>query len=119
MHGYKNGRHWPVSFYLLGLYTRLQQSKHADFEVCDSGLWIHPRHPLLAASLDAIAHCSCHSFRCVEIKCLFKCTTRDVSDLAENYRLFCLSQGENGLALKRNHGYYYQVQMHTQCVVEL
>ncbi len=88
----------------LGVYTRLQQSKHADFKVCHSGLWIHPSHPLLAASPDAIAHCSCHGFRCVEIKCPFKFTThdisdlaefttRDISDLAENDRLFCLSQG--------------------------
>ena len=47
----------------------------------------------------------------VEIKCPHRCQNTSLASAGVQDRSFCLSSNDGKLALRRNHPYYYQVQM--------
>ena len=88
---------------------------HNDVEIIDCGLFRSTEFPFLGASPDGIMKCSCcnDSTRyAVEVKCPFKLEEKSMKDLAKKDPEFCLqSDKKNALSLKRNHPYYYQIQL--------
>ena len=92
-------------------YGQFMMTCHQDVVISESGLVIHPQHSYLGASPDARVKCSCCGVGVVEVKCPFNC--REMSfDLAADSSKFCLQRNDDGkLSLKRDHAYYYQVQL--------
>ena len=85
---------------------------HKNVEIFDCGLLRTPRWPYLGATPDGIMKCTCCSHEyIVEIKCPFKCTKRNAFELANNDKEFCMEIKDGKHYLKRNHQYYYQVQL--------
>lgn len=83
-----------------------------DFTIEESGLHITPEFPFLAASPDGILKCSCNGSAVIEIKCPFKHKDSTIMDAANCDGEFCLQYLESGgFELKKNHAYYFQVQM--------
>ena len=97
------------------VYMQVQASKHTALELANSGLQINSKYPWMAASPDAIVFCACHGWGCVEVKCPFKCVTKKMDELTEHDKTFCLKKSDNGVCLKKNHPYYFQVHMHMIC----
>ncbi len=86
----------------------LEQSEHhTEFKVSDSGLVVDADKPYLGASPDGIVCCSCHGKGVLEIKCPYN--YKDGFFSWENDRDFPLQ--EKTLLMKKNHKYYYQVQL--------
>ncbi|XP_051985600.1 putative helicase mov-10-B.1 [Xyrauchen texanus] len=83
-----------------------QMSKgHVNFSARLSGLVVHPDNLHLGASPDGIVSCSCCGKGTLEIKCPYRegLTSLEIEDPQ-----FCL---DTTWQLKRNHRYYYQVQL--------
>lgn len=101
-----------MPFYFL---SQLMKERHSDFSVKESGLWIHPDHPHIGASPDAISSCSCHGSGCVEIKCPFCARDAKLSEAINYGAKLCLKMPANNsdgaLTLCQNHPYWYQVQV--------
>ncbi|XP_051562486.1 putative helicase mov-10-B.1 isoform X2 [Myxocyprinus asiaticus] len=84
-----------------------QTSKgHANFFARLSGLVVHPDYLYLGASPDGIVSCSCCGRGTLEIKCPYK--YREGLNRCNEDPQFCL---DTTWQLKRNHPYYYQVQL--------
>lgn len=80
--------------------------QHQDFKVVDAGLFIDHLDPFLGASPDGIAQCACCGRGVVEVKCPF------CNDLPDDDKQFCMAvNGEGTWKLKKDHSYYYQVQL--------
>jgi len=91
-------------------YVELLGKSHNDFFVIKSGLILHPSFPFFGATPDGIVHCSCHGPGVLEIKCPFRCKEASFKEAATQAS-FCLQESNDGLQLKENHAYYYQVQL--------
>lgn len=84
-----------------------------------SGLWVNPKFPELACSPDGLVKTTQGGeiIAVVEIKCPFVLADHTVDDFDSvlskaQLSNFCLQRTEAGnLRLKRNHAYYFQVQM--------
>ena len=75
-------------------------------------LCVHPDFPYLGASPDGVVECDCCGRGVIEIKCPFSCRERSFSKASEDSPSFCLGTNEDGqFQLKKNHAYYYQVQL--------
>lgn len=77
----------------------------------ECGLFVDTNKGYLAASPDGTVGRN----GLVEVKCPLKCRDSSLISLASRDSSFCLQlvddgKGENGLRLKRNHNYYYQIQ---------
>lgn len=88
-------------------YAEAMKAHHHNFNVELCGLFVHPDHPHLGASPDGVVNCGCCGRGTVEIKCPYK--YRDGLTGSVEDRDFCLDQS---FCLKKNHKYYYQVQLH-------
>ena len=90
--------------------------KHTDVQIRQCGFFISNEHPFLGASPDGVMSCSCCSgLTVVEIKCPFCCRDKSFDEKAVEGS-FCLEQSPDGtLTLKRNHQYYYQIQLQMYC----
>ena len=84
-----------------------QSKKHINFNLCESGRVIDAEIPYLGASPDGIVSCSCHGKGVLEIKCPYK--YKDSLNCWEHDNEFPIEKGT--LLMKRNHKYYYQVQL--------
>ena len=84
--------------------------KHREFQLCESGLHIHPQYPNLGATPDAMVECECHGKGVVEVKCPYCHRDKTPSEAAMQDKRFCLKGDSNNLHLDENHPYYYQVQ---------
>lgn len=90
---------------------------HSDIDVYPTGFFISLEKPQFGASPDSIAHCSCHGWAAVEVKCPF--WMKDMKNLEEvmdfvrkgtkHQTLFTIINNE--LHLDQDHSYYYQVQL--------
>lgn len=76
----------------------------------DAGLKLHPTYPFLGASPDGFVQCDCHGEGVLEIKCPF-CLKEKTFDEAADSNSFCLVNVNGQPSLKRDHQYYYQVQL--------
>lgn len=84
---------------------------HTNVLVGAAGFRIPPLHPFVGASADGYVSCSCCGSGVLEIKCPFKARNLSLSEAAMSAD-FCLEKDAQGtLRLKRDHAYYYQVQM--------
>ena len=90
--------------------------RHDSLMIIKSGLILNPSYPFMGATPDGIVHCSCCGTGTLEIKCPYSCRERSFEDVANEHNLtFCLYQDEDGsLYLKKEHAYYYQIQMQMQ-----
>ena len=66
------------------------------------------QNPYLGASPDGLVECSCCGKGVLEVKCPF-CHKDNLPE--ENETGFCMLKSEGTWSLKRNHSYYYQVQL--------
>ena len=89
--------------------------------VINCELILHPLYPFFGVSPDGIincSYCSCCSSGVLEIKCPYRCKDKSVNEMVEE-RNFCLETVDGSLSLKRNHAYYYQIQLQMKiCEVE-
>ena len=91
-------------------YVELLGKSHNDFFVIKSGLILHPSFSFFGATPDGIVNCSCHGPGVLEIKCPFRCKEASFKETATQAS-FCLEEHDDGLRLKEDHAYYYQVQL--------
>lgn len=91
-------------------YFTYQQGIHEQFSCKTTGLIISPTLPYLPASPDGLVSCTCCGNGVLEVKCPYtsrNCSLEDYISLPTS----CLEYDNNNIRLKRNHSYYYQVQM--------
>jgi len=94
-------------------YKKQAISKHQNFQCSDAGLFIDVDRPYLGASPDGLVNCSCcgGGHGVLEIKCPF-CFKDALPDDTTAERSYYMEKNNDGKwKLKREHGYYYQVQM--------
>lgn len=85
---------------------------HSDVLLETAGFRISVSHPFIGASPDGYVSCSCCGSGVIEIKCPFCTKDLSVNEAANSVPNFCLENNECGsIRLKRDHAYYYQVQM--------
>ena len=88
-------------------YHTMMTMKHDNFKLSDTGLFIDHTNPFLGASPDGMVECSCCHKGVVEIKCP-NCYNQDLPD--DNNAFYMINQ-KGTWFLKRDHMYYYQVQL--------
>ena len=86
----------------------MMRENHQGFIFKDSGLFIDTENPFLGASPDGISQCDCCEERVVEIKCPY-CYKEGLPD--EDTSNFCMVNEGGKWTLKRDHTYFYQVQL--------
>ena len=83
-----------------------------NISVRDSGLFRSDVYPYLGASPDGILECSCcETIFVIEIKCPIKATKMPLTELAISDDSFCMEYVYGEYILKKDHAYYYQVQL--------
>ncbi|KAF4517272.1 hypothetical protein B566_EDAN008606 [Ephemera danica] len=100
------------------LYINIKLKLHEGkvFKHRQPGFFIHEKHPFLGGSPDLIVECDCHGRGVVEIKCPY-CVKDDGLNALLKRKDSCLILNLDGkLSLKKNHKYYYQVQMQASVV---
>ena len=92
-------------------YLQLIKSKHKNFSINESGLFINPQFPQFGATPDGIVRCECCGVGVLEVKCPY-CRRNDLlNDEMPLKKNFCLQVSKDGcLKLSKTHSYYYQVQ---------
>ena len=75
-----------------------------------SGLMIHTQFPCMGATPDGVVNCECCGKGVLEIKCPYSCVTKSFLEAAKD-RQFFVESNNGKSSLKRNHAYYYQIQM--------
>ncbi|KAL1423801.1 hypothetical protein MTO96_003721 [Rhipicephalus appendiculatus] len=91
-------------------YMAVSKDIHANLQCSVSGLHISTKHHFLAAIPDGVLNCSCCGKGVLEIKCPYNGRERTVRELAASDSA-CLSIVDGTVMLKKEHSYYYQVQM--------
>ena len=81
---------------------------HSNFSISSSGIWLHPKHPYIGASPDAIFTCQCHEIKRLIVKCPYSKRYTLAAKEAANDKSFCL---DCELNLKQGHKYYTQIQI--------
>ena len=89
-------------------YRAFMEAKHRSFFVRSAGLCVNTAYAYLGASPDGIVNCLCCGEGLLEIKCPFKHRNVDPVNITDD--TFFLHFTEDGLHLKLDHSYYYQVQ---------
>ena len=88
-------------------YNILMSKHHEDFSVSKAGFFIDSEKPYVGASPDGIINCKCCGKGTLEVKCPY--CYKD--GLPEDDVGFCMLKMDDSWALKRDHQYYYQVQL--------
>lgn len=84
--------------------------KHfTDYTFRNVGLVINPKYPYLGASPDGLLHNTSETVL-IEIKCIYNTEKLPLDELCEKRANFCLKKENNKLILKKEHGYYTQIQ---------
>lgn len=103
-------------------YTTDRCSIDPNYQVLETGFWVHPRFPELGCSPDGLVNDP--SFKedergergLLEIKCPHMLKDHNIEQFesvlnGSQLRSFCLEKRNGRIALKLGHKYYYQVQM--------
>lgn len=90
-------------------YKQEQISCHENLEVNAVGLCLDPEYPYLGASPDSLVSCSCCGKGCVEVKCPYLLKDCSIVEYSSQ-KASCLTTCEEGICLKKDHAYYYQMQ---------
>ena len=88
------------------MYSQVMSCMGMTQPVSQSGFFISTKEPWLGASPDGIVGTGI-----LEVKCPFTCSDCTFEAAAVAKRSFCLSKSPHGLALKKKHQYYHQVQV--------
>ena len=89
-------------------YIVTTSKNHDNFQVQECGLYIDPEIPFLGASPDGIVSCKCCGEGVLEVKCPFSIKDGIPDTLPDKF-FMCKQDGK--LTLKKEHAYYFQVQM--------
>ena len=89
-------------------FSRIATSSHTNLQVSSSGFCISSKYPFIGASPDGIVTCNCCRKRVLEVKCPFSCKSNLPDEEKEN---FFMTKENGNWTLKRNHLYYFQVQI--------
>ena len=92
------------------IYAERMKMEHTAFSLKGCGLLLDPSNLCIGASLDGIVECSCCKTGVLEIKCPYSCKDKPFEHRAEEQSFF-LENVSGDLVLKKNHAYYYQVQL--------
>ena len=76
--------------------------------ISKAGLFVDIENPYMGASPDGIIQCHCCGIGSLEVKCPFSSKEKLPDD---NDSTFCMIKKDDNWMLKRDHSYYYQVQM--------
>lgn len=87
-----------------------QRLCHENFKCKQVGLVIDPEYPYLGASPDGLTVCTCCGQGCLEIKCPYILKEIKIEEYAFLNRA-CLEYDGEIIRLKRNHAYFYQIQL--------
>lgn len=90
-------------------YLKAMQDLHVNLSITASGLIINPDLPWLGASPDGVVTCDCHGSGVLEIKCPFNANGRALKECVSDPH-FCLTVTAEGMTLKQDHSYMYQLQ---------
>ena len=91
----------------------MEVENHENFIINEVGLIISKKYHQLAASPDRIVFCECCTGGCLEIKCPYLLYTNRIDNLEDYLKLksCCLEKENDAFVLKKDHTYYYQIQM--------
>lgn len=100
-------------------YLQEKQKSSAEFKVQKCGLWVNSKHPELACSPDSLVMdptMNGDRYGILEVKCPIilrdECIQNFDSVLSPTQKQnFCLKKENGVISLKRNHAYYFQIQM--------
>ena len=87
-------------------FITIMSKSHRNLQVLESGLKINADEPFLGASPDGIVTCDCHEDAVLEIKCPYK-----YKDGLSNWELDKDFPIDSNFAMKKDHSYYYQIQL--------
>lgn len=82
---------------------------HSELQVLEAGFFIDPERPYLGASPDSIVTCKCCGKGVLEVKCPH--CVKDGLPEGNDVPGFCMTKNNDTWTLKRNHPYYYQIQL--------
>ena len=92
--------------------TQYLSNIHENISVRDSGLFRSEVYPYVGALPDGILECfCCETIFVIEIKCPTKATKMLLTELAISDESFCMEYVNGEYILKKDHAYYYQVQL--------
>lgn len=89
-------------------YIDTAQKHHDGLEVSKAGFFIDVERPYIGASPDRILDCKCCGRGVLEVKCPF-CHKAELPE--EEDKNFCMTKESGQWTLRRQHPYYYQVQL--------
>ena len=84
---------------------------HENFMVIQCGLILDPEFPFMGATPDGLVNCKCCDTGVLEIKCPFSCKNKDFAETASENPSFFLNDDNGQLTLKKDHAYFFQVQL--------
>ena len=85
----------------------LEATKHIDFKLEKSGLFLDKNRAYIGASPDGIMYCNCHRKAVIEIKCPFSIKDGKIADGYEKCDFLTLEN--DSIVLKKSHKYYTQI----------
>ena len=94
----------------LTAYQHQEEPNHSGFKMLSSGLVLSTEYPHMGSSPDSIVKCDCCGKRVVEVKCPFSCKNKAFL-AATSEPTFFLHETNGSFTLKREHAYYYQIQL--------
>ena len=89
-------------------YLEKAKESHNGLQIFKAGLFIDPERPYIATTPDGITECNCCGKGALEVKCPFNYKHKLPDDDEAN---FCMAKQDGNWMLKRDHAYYYQVQL--------
>ena len=96
----------------LTVYQSQEEAHHLGFKVSSCGLMISTDYPHMGASPDGIVSCDCCGERVLEVKCPFSCVDKTFLEVTcTTEPTFFLQEVNGKFTLKRDHAYYYQIQL--------
>ncbi|KAJ8909797.1 hypothetical protein NQ315_015317 [Exocentrus adspersus] len=113
LHNFKTkATNWGLSHEINAIsdYVNYQRLTHRNFNVERCGLIINPQFPAFGASPDGLQSCDCCGEGTVEVKCPYVLRNMDIVSYA-NGKNSCLTVIDGDIGLKKDHAYYYQVQL--------
>ena len=84
--------------------------EHEELQVSECGLFVDLDRPFLGASPHGIVSCKFCGKSVLEVKCPL-CIKHGLPEPEEMPRTFCISEKDGKYTLKKDHAYYFQVQM--------
>ena len=92
------------------IYCEVMSKEHESFSVAKCGLFLDISQPFIGASPDGMVHCSCCGKGTLEIKCPYLSKDKALEEACKE-KSFCLQSEDGNFILKKDHMYYYQIQM--------